>query len=66
MIEELLHIDVDKTLFPGSQLEMVLASIAAGNTNGRLWRIGDEDNRTLSLLWDQGNNVLYLAGDAEL
>jgi len=44
-------------LFPGPQLEMTLASIAEGNTPARLWA-GDGT----ALLWDQGNNVFYLAG----
>lgn len=34
MIEEISQIHVDSTRFPGRQLEMVLASIAEGNTNG--------------------------------
>ncbi len=42
--------------FPGPQLEMTVASILAGNTPARLW-LGDG----LALLWDQGNNVFYLA-----
>ena len=65
MIEEISQIRVDSTRFPGRQLEMVLASIAEGNTNGRLWRVVGVDESALSLLWDQGNNVLYLAGDAD-
>lgn len=42
--------------FPGPQLAMVAASIVAGHTAGRLWQAED-----CALLWDQGNNVFYLA-----
>ena len=65
MIEEISQIRVDSPRFPGRQLEMVLTSIAEGNTNGRLWRIAGADESALYLLWDQGNNVFYLAGDAD-
>lgn len=65
MIEELLQIDLDETLFPGPQVGMVLSSITAGNTNGRLWRVGGAGKSVLLLLWDQGNNVFYLSGDAD-
>ena len=63
MIEEISLIQRNSTLFPGQQLEMVLTSIAEGNTSGRLWRVVGVDESTLYLLWDQGNNVFYLAGD---
>jgi RimJ/RimL family protein N-acetyltransferase len=42
--------------FPGPQLDITITSILAGNTAARLWA-GDD----FVLLWDQGNNVLYLA-----
>jgi RimJ/RimL family protein N-acetyltransferase len=48
--------------FPGPHLEMVLASMEAGNTAGRMWMIPPGDAPVL-LLWDRGNNVFYLAGD---
>ena len=50
-------------LFPGEQLAMVLASVAARNTAARLW-VADqqEDHDAVALLWDKGNNVFYLAG----
>ncbi|MEZ4835059.1 MAG: GNAT family N-acetyltransferase [Caldilineaceae bacterium] len=69
MIEEIRPIQPDATLFPGAQLTMVTTSIAAGNTNGQLWRAADADADTdrheqIYLLWDQGNNVFYLAGGA--
>jgi RimJ/RimL family protein N-acetyltransferase len=34
----------------------------AGNTAGELWFSSDGTQPRLRLLWDQGNNVLYLAG----
>ena len=52
-------IEAYRALFPGQQLEMVIASVTAGNTTARLWT-GDG----ATLLWDQGNNVFYLAGAA--
>lgn len=66
MIEEISTIQADATLFPGRQLQMVLASIAAGNTSGRLWRVTDEDGSALYMLWDRGNNVFYFAGHPSL
>ncbi|MBI1299406.1 GNAT family N-acetyltransferase [bacterium] len=66
MIEEISQIHVDSIRFPGRQLEMVLTSIAEGNTNGRLWRIAGADESALYLLWDQGNNVFYIAGDVDM
>jgi hypothetical protein len=50
-----------RTGAPDPQAGLALASIAAGNTAGRLWRAGES-----WLLWDKGNNVLYLAGDPPL
>ncbi|MFO8061154.1 MAG: GNAT family N-acetyltransferase [Bacillota bacterium] len=47
-------------LFPGLRLEMVLDSIACGNTFGRLWTVDPADPGVLSLLWDGGNNKFYL------
>ncbi len=48
--------------FPGPHLEMVTDSILAGNTAGQLWEIAQGGAGPLLLLWDQGNNVLYLGG----
>jgi GNAT superfamily N-acetyltransferase len=48
--------------FPGPHLDMVLASMLAGNTAGELWDITQDDGSLLLLLWDKANNVLYLAG----
>ena len=51
---------------PGPHLDLVCASMAAGNTAGDLWALpqGDRDQLPLLLLWDKGNNVFYLAGEA--
>jgi RimJ/RimL family protein N-acetyltransferase len=43
-------------------LAMVAASIAAGNTAARLWDVTHGED-AVSLLWDKGNNVFYLAGE---
>jgi RimJ/RimL family protein N-acetyltransferase len=48
--------------FPGSQPEMVLASVVEGNTEAQLWHISQPDNNVVCLLWDKGNNVFYLSG----
>ncbi|GAB4203077.1 MAG: hypothetical protein OHK0022_26890 [Roseiflexaceae bacterium] len=50
--------------FPGPHLDMVMASILAGHTTGRLWEIAQDGTEPLLLLWDQGNNVFYLGGQA--
>ncbi|HEX5690290.1 MAG TPA: GNAT family N-acetyltransferase [Roseiflexaceae bacterium] len=47
--------------FAGPHLDMVVASIAEGNTAAQLWQI-EHDAGLSFLLWDKGNNVLYLAG----
>lgn len=57
-IDRLAH---DRHLFPGTHLGMVLDSILAGNTAGQLWESAPGGEPLL--LWDKGNNVLYLAGD---
>jgi len=36
------------------------SSIAAGNTAGRLWSANAHDPAATLVLWDQGNNILYL------
>ncbi len=41
---------------------MVVDSIVGGNTGGRLWTLDPGDPGIFSLLWDQGNNRFYLAG----
>jgi RimJ/RimL family protein N-acetyltransferase len=64
MIEELPIAELAKygARFPGPQPPLVIASIAAGNTSGRLWRLAGSGAGAM-LLWDQGNNVFYLAGE---
>ena len=52
--------------FPGSQPEMVLASVVAGNTEAQLWYTPQPDNNVVCLLWDKGNNVFYLSGQLVL
>ena len=51
------------SLFGGPRPAMVLASVGEGNALAQLWLASDDADRRTSLLWDQGNNVLYLAGD---
>jgi RimJ/RimL family protein N-acetyltransferase len=47
----------------GPHTEMVVSSAAAGNSVARLWAIDQPRGQAMILLWDQGNNVLYLAGE---
>lgn len=49
--------------FAGPHLSIVLGSILAGNTGGQLWEVPRPGALPLLLLWDKGNNVLYIAGD---
>lgn len=49
--------------FPDPQLEIILDSIAEGNTRAALWRSIQPQNDITLLLWDKGNNVFYLSGD---
>lgn len=66
MVRELpqTQIDAYQDYFSGPLATWAIASVAAGNTAGRLWLAeGDGPEPTL-LLWDQGNNVFYLAGAA--
>lgn len=58
------QLDRYRSHFVGPHLDLVLASMAMGNTAGQLWEILEEDVSPLLLLWDQGNNVLYLTDDA--
>jgi hypothetical protein len=53
-----------RAAFPGPHLDLVCASMAAGNTAGNLWALPQGDGPPLLLLWDKGNNVFYLAGEA--
>lgn len=56
-------IEAYASAFPGRHAAMVLASIAAGNTAAQLWEEQQPSGGVVLLLWDQGNNVLYLSGD---
>jgi len=49
--------------FNGPHIELVVRSATAGNSAARLWTIDQPCGRAVALLWDQGNNVLYLAGE---
>jgi len=42
---------------------MVVGAAVAGNSAAQLWAIGQPERPTLIVLWDQGNNVLYLCGE---
>lgn len=52
--------------FPGSQPEMVLASVIDGNTEAQLWYTPQPVNNVVCFLWDKGNNVFYLSGQLVL
>lgn len=52
-----------RSRFPGTHLTMILDSIVAGNTGGEFWEIPNETGESLLLLWDQGNDTFYLAGE---
>jgi GNAT superfamily N-acetyltransferase len=54
-----------QSYFPGPHLELVRASIAAGNTAAHLWVVSQVDGSPLLLLWDKGNNVFYFAGEGQ-
>src|SRR5262245_56592909 len=56
------RLDRYRHFFPGPHLELVLDSIAAGNTAAELWEVLFADSAVV-LLWDKGNNVFYLAGE---
>ena len=49
--------------FPGPHTAMVIASIVAGNTAAQLWEVQRSSAGAVALLWDKGNNVLYLGGE---
>jgi hypothetical protein len=59
----LAQIELYRHRFPGPRAEMVLASIEAGNTDALLWEIPQAGAEPILVLWDQGNDVFYLAGD---
>jgi RimJ/RimL family protein N-acetyltransferase len=47
----------------GPHIELVVQSAAAGNSAAQLWEIRQPQGQSVVLLWDQGNNVLYLCGE---
>jgi RimJ/RimL family protein N-acetyltransferase len=49
--------------FAGLHIELVVRAVAAGNSAARLWEVAQPAGRPVVLLWDQGNNVLYLSGE---
>lgn len=55
------HVVEYASRFVGQQVEMTIASIAAGNTAAQLWVSSTTDSDPTLLLWDKGNNVLYLS-----
>lgn len=52
-----------RRFFPGPHLDLVCASLRAGHTLGHLWIFPQDPAPPLLLIWDKGNNVLYLAGE---
>jgi GNAT superfamily N-acetyltransferase len=48
----------------GPHVELVVQAAAAGNSAAQLWEIRQPEGPSLIILWDQGNNVLYLCGDS--
>lgn len=49
--------------FPGPHLELVMSSIAAGNSGAQLWEAVRFAESAVALLWDKGNNVFYFSGN---
>jgi RimJ/RimL family protein N-acetyltransferase len=47
----------------GPHIELVIQSAMAGNSAAQLWEIRQPGGQPIILLWDQGNNVLYLCGE---
>ena len=43
-----------------SRVRLAVESMIAGNTGGRLWRVERDGTTCLEILWDQGNNVLFV------
>jgi GNAT superfamily N-acetyltransferase len=44
-------------------IQLVLQAALAGNSTAQLWEIRPPEGPGSLLLWDQGNNVLYICGD---
>lgn len=49
--------------FPGPHLDLVMASIVAGNSAAQLWVAEEPTESPVALLWDKGNNVFYFSGN---
>lgn len=57
------RITAQAAAFPGPHLDLVMASIAAGNTGAQLWEAAQPGEAAVQLLWDKGNNVFYFSGN---
>ena len=49
--------------FPGPHLAMVIDAAIVGNTDAEFWLLPQMADDPALLLWDQGNEVFYLAGN---
>ena len=47
----------------GPHIELVMQAALAGNSPAQLWEIRQAGGPALIIIWDQGNNVLYLHGE---
>ena len=47
----------------GPHIDLVIQATLAGNNAAEAWTISQPHGPTLIVLWDQGNNVLYLCGE---
>jgi hypothetical protein len=47
----------------GPHIDLVVQAILAGNSAAQLWEVSQPECQPIILLWDQGNNVLYLGGE---
>jgi GNAT superfamily N-acetyltransferase len=65
MIQEITldHSDVLADYLRGPHIELVVQAALAGNSDAQLWEIRQPEGPALIILWDQGNNVLYLCGE---
>jgi len=57
------HIGAYADYLRGPHIDLVAQSAVAGNSAAQLWEIGQPHSQALIVLWDQGNNVLYLCGE---
>ncbi|MBL8056067.1 MAG: hypothetical protein JNK29_05180, partial [Anaerolineales bacterium] len=56
------HFAAQAAAFPAGPAQLALAAAAAGNSRARLWL--NAGREPAGALWDQANNVVYLAGPA--